>query len=421
MTELIVTLSLLAALALLSLWWALRADRTAAGDISGDSNAEVFRQRLTELQQEREKGTLDDGNYAQLETDLKRQLLAETDGDAAVMSSANTVSNRSGSLLPLVLITVAVLSAFLYRQIGGWPDLRFHTLQQSFAGKQNFTEDDMRDLAQAIDTSLKFRSDNADLRFWRAQLAVEQGDFTQAVNNYRQLLAAQPGSAIVMAQLAQALFLQNGRKLDDESRELMRRAAELDATQTTALGMLGIDAFDRGDYAAAVDHWSLLLRNISPQAPQAEVIRHALERAKQMVSAEGALEDAVDSAVKGTVDEGEVEGIRVRISKGALDLPRSGVLYVFAKAAEGPGFPLAVVRTPQSANADWPQEFLLTPQDAMRPDMTLDQFESVRLTARFSQSGTVTAASGDVEGSSGALNWRDLDAPVELVLDTRIP
>lgn len=414
-TELLVVLSLLVVLALISLWWAMRADRSVPLGVDGDRNADVFRQRLAELEAERERGTLDDDNYAQLETDLKRQLLAETEGEGVASGAdpTGTKARHSSVLVIVILLGVVATSAVVYRQIGGWPDLRFYTLQQNFSGKQSLSGDDLRDLTQAIDTSLRFRPDNVDLRFWRAQLAVEQGDFVAAVAHYRELLQTQPGSAMIMAQLAQALFLQNGRKLDDESRALMRRAVELDPTQTTALGMLGIDAFDREDYPAAIDHWSLLLRNISPDAPQADVIRHALARAKQMVSAGGV-------ARKGS-DESAVEGIRVRISKGAHELPRSGVLYVFAKAAQGPGFPLAVVRKPQNADASWPQEFTLTPQDAMRPDITLDQFESVKLTARFSQSGTVSAASGDVEGSSEAITWRDLDAPVELVLDTRIP
>lgn len=403
MIELMAVLALLALVALGALYWAMLGSRDD-GELKSDNNAAVFRQRLGELELERARGALGDDDFAQLETELKRQLLAETSDDSLAMSPIEQRA-RPWSKVPvlLLLLAVALLSAAMYRQIGAWPDLRFHTLQQAFSEKQTFSEQDMRELAEVIDTSLRFRPDNTDLRFWRAQLAVEQGDYAAAVASYRSLLEAQPGSATVMAQLAQALFLQNGRQLNDEARQLMRRAAELDPAQTTALGMLGIDAFDRGDYPAAIDHWSLLLRNMSPQAPQADVIRHALERAKELASADGL-----------------VEGIRVTVSRGATPLPASGVLYVFAKAAEGPGFPLAVVRKPQSADASWPQEFLLTPKDAMRPEMTLEQFESVKLTARFSQSGSVTAATGDIEGSSGALNWRDLEAPVELVLDTRV-
>lgn len=407
MTELMLVLTLLGIVALVALYWALsERHRHASGgaDIadSTDNNPAVFRQRLLELQLERERGVLDDNNFAQLETELKRQLLAET--EAVVAKQAQRGPPLPRALLISVLVAVSLLGALLYRHIGAWPDLQFYTLQQDFAEKERFTEQDMQDLAEAIDTSLKFRPDNTDLRFWRAQLALEQGDLVEAIAGYRQLLAGQPSSAIVMAHLAQALFLHNDRKLDDEARALMRRAAELDPAQTTALGMLGIDAFDRGDFVAAIDHWSLLLRNISPQAPQAEAIRHALERAKELAS-----------------NDSLIAGIRVVVNKGSLALPDNGVLYVFAKAAEGPGFPLAVVRKPQSADASWPQEFTLTAKDAMRPDMTLDKFESVKLTARFSRGGSVAPVSGDLEGSSAALDWRNLDAPVELLLDTQIP
>lgn len=399
MIELLAVLAAVLVCGLLALIWALRSDpeqRTTAVD----SNAAVFAQRLEELRKERERGALDDDSFAQLENDLQRQLLAE---NAVVERRLDTRGLGRGLQTGLVLL-VLLASALVYRQIGAWPDWQFHRLQQAFADQERFSEADMQRLGEAIETSLRFRPDQHDLRFWQAQLAVEQGDFAKAVTSYRQLLAAQPNSAMVMAQLAQALFLQNDRRLNDESRALMRRAVEIDPSQTTALGMLGIDAFERQDYPAAIDHWSQLLRLLDPGAPQARIISNALDRAKEQASAEGL-----------------IEGIRVRVSQGDVDLPDRGVLYVFARAADGPAFPLAVLRKPQQGEQSWPQSFLLTPQDAMRPEMTLREHDEVVVTARFSVSGSVTPAAGDVEGRSAVVRWRDLEQPLELVLDTPIP
>ncbi len=398
MTELFVTLALALVIFGGAIVWSLRA--RSAGVAAGAANAAVFKQRLEELKAERERGDLDDEALSQLEAELQRQLLAET----VTEDSAARQERLPAWLLPLLLVLSVGASAMLYRSLGAWPEMAVNELQAELAGKRRFSPEDIRALSQAIETSLQFRSENPELRFWHAQLAIEQGNYSAAVASYRELLAGEPRNAMLMAQLAQALFLRDGRKLDGEARALMEQAIALDPAQTTALGMLGMDAFERGDYAQAVQRWTALLSSLSPQSPQSRVIGEALARAKQLA-----------------LENGTLGGIVVLVDRAdSVSLPDQGVLYVFAKAADGPGFPLAVVRKPQSGDISWPQQFVLTPADAMRADMTLDKFEDVKLTARFSRGGSVAPTAGDVEGHSAQLRWRSLEGPVSLVLDSLV-
>lgn len=399
MTELWGLLGLTSAVFVGGLIWALRARSTQV--VASAANTAVFRQRLEELQAERERGDLDADTFADLESELQRQLLAETSkADAAAQQE-----RLPGWFLPAMLVVVVAASAGLYRSLGAWPEMAVSELQSTLAGKRRFSPEDIAELSRAIETSLRFRPDNTELRFWHAQLAVERGDYSGAVDSYRQLLDQEPNNAMLMAQLAQALFLRDNRELSGEARQLMERAIALDPRQTTALGMLGMDAFERGDYAVAVERWTALLAGLPPQSPQSRVIGEALAQAKKLA-----------------LESGTLAGIAVSVSLGeGVSLPGSGVLYVFAKAAQGPGFPLAVARQPVGGEISWPQQFVLTPADAMRPDMTLDAFETVQLTARFSASGSVAPAPGDVEGQSEALDWRSLQGPVSLTLDRVLP
>ncbi len=395
MTELWSLLGLTAAVFVGALVWALRARSSQV--VASAANTAVFRQRLGELQVERERGDLDADTFADLESELQRQLLAET-------TKADAVARQErlpGWFIPVTLFVVVAAAAGLYRSLGAWPEMAVSELQSELAGKRRFSPADIAELSQAIETSLHFRPENAELRFWHAQLAVERGDYASAVESYRDVLSREPNNAMLMAQLAQALFLRDGRKLGGEARQLMEQAIALDPRQTTALGMLGMDAFERGDYAGAVERWTALLSGLPPQSPQSRVIGEALAQAKKLA-----------------LESGSLAGIAVTVTPGeGVNLPDSGVLYVFAKAAQGPGFPLAVVRQPLGGEVSWPQRFVLTPADAMRPDMTLDAFDTVQLTARFSASGSVAAAPGDVEAQSDALDWRTLEGPVSLSLD----
>ena len=80
-------------------------------------------------------------------------------------------------------------------------------------------------------------------------------------------------------------------------------------------------------------------------------------------------------------------------------LPKKGVLFVFARAANTPGrgFPLAVQRI---ENPTFPAKFTLSQKDAM---VAGTRFEGpVKIVARFSPTGDVMAKKGAFEGTAGA-------------------
>ena len=78
----------------------------------------------------------------------------------------------------------------------------------------------------------------------------------------------------------------------------------------------------------------------------------------------------------------------------------AATLFVFARAANGPRVPLAVVRASASK---LPMNFTLDDSQAMAPDMKLSRADAVRIEARISRSGNAMPQPGDLVGTSGVV------------------
>jgi cytochrome c-type biogenesis protein CcmH len=76
-------------------------------------------------------------------------------------------------------------------------------------------------------------------------------------------------------------------------------------------------------------------------------------------------------------------------------------LFIYAKAADSPGPPLAVMRT---VAGSWPVSFHLDDSMAMLPSRRISQFDNVVVEARISRTGQATPSSGDLYATSPVLH-----------------
>lgn len=95
------------------------------------------------------------------------------------------------------------------------------------------------------------------------------------------------------------------------------------------------------------------------------------------------------------------EAIRVSVSLSpalARQAAPEDVVFVFARAAQGPRMPLAIVRKQVK---DLPATVVLDDSHGMNPDMKLSGVPELVVVARVSRSGMASAKAGDLEGVSG--------------------
>ncbi len=109
---------------------------------------------------------------------------------------------------------------------------------------------------------------------------------------------------------------------------------------------------------------------------------------------QGAGEAATDSAPS--------FGVEVAIEPGLINgLSGSEVVFVVARAADGPPTPLAVRRM---TVADLPTRIGLSDADAMVEGMNLSTFPEIVITARVSMTGDVTPRPGDLQGQTAPIS-----------------
>ena len=91
------------------------------------------------------------------------------------------------------------------------------------------------------------------------------------------------------------------------------------------------------------------------------------------------------------------------------------VLFVYAKAAAGPPMPLSLVKLSVS---DLPATVRLTRELAMIPDMNLDSFQQVAVTARISKTGQAISQTGDLISSQQLVDFEQASqAEITLLID----
>lgn len=102
-------------------------------------------------------------------------------------------------------------------------------------------------------------------------------------------------------------------------------------------------------------------------------------------------------AYAGGVVEGNIQ-LDPKLAKNAKP---DDTVFVFARAANGPRMPLAVLRAKVS---ELPLKYRLDESMAMQPGMNLSHFEQVVVVARISPSGEAMPQKGDLQGTSKTVN-----------------
>ncbi|NYS61569.1 c-type cytochrome biogenesis protein CcmI [Vreelandella salicampi] len=374
-----------------------------ANDTSAEQNVAIFERRLTSLEAARERGDIDDARFEEDRLELERSLLEDTQN----LKRRPLKKYTSGRfVVPLVMVSVVAVSVVWYQFQGAEGDLM---LLETRREVQADPDASLAMYIERMETQAERQPDNPNVWSELFPLYRETGQVEKAANTLERLIDIEGRVAPLLAQLAQLRFFMAERELTSEVQALVDETLEQDPRQPTVLGLLGVHAFDRGEYETAIDRWRRALANIEEEET-ASSLREGIRVAQRRMGVEPEQADT---------EQAQGPGIRVDVSldKSLADtVPDDATVFITARDMEGELPPLAVVRAQVSA---LPMTVVLDETNAMSPQASLSQVQQTRLIVRVSRSGQATPQPGDLFGDLDGVTVGPVeeDEAVEVVVD----
>lgn len=400
-----------------------------------EQNLALYKARLAEIASDQQAGRITDEVGQQLQEEAGLILLSDLDTEETTSPSQPAQGLRRVVLLSLLLVPLSAF--FMYQHWGAYEDLaKAGERQEIIAAAGDSPAEQMNTLLNQLRERLQTQPDN--LEGWRmlGTMSMHLERYEQAAWAFEQLagkletasadLAANKAdSAAAWGLAAQAQYFNADARFNDRVMQRIAQALKLNPDEINALGLLGIRAFQSGDYQAAADYWTRIT-TIAPDHPQIASIQQSIAEARQRGNLPVPVEAAVatesaDATAQAVANTEAGPSLKVSVTLGAAyagKTPADATLFVYARAVTGPPMPLAVARL----RADQlPVTVTLDDSMAMRPDLRLSQFDPVKLTARISASGLAMPASGDWIGESGPIHHAEANALIQLTIDRQLP
>ncbi|MBE7418999.1 MAG: c-type cytochrome biogenesis protein CcmI [Ideonella sp.] len=385
--------------------------RAPADVVAADADVQQQLRQIATLQR---SGTLTDAQAVEARRRLEQRRAAPV-----------TASTHTGAARPTALIASLTGFVFLVAAAGylllGTPralDAAART-PRAAAADGEITLQQIEAMTEQLAARLKEQPNDALGWAMLGRSYAVLGKHAQALPAFKQALTLKPDDASVLADYADAMAVANGRNLEGEPSRLLARALELDPKNLKALSLAGTAAFLRKDYDGALRYWDQLAK-LSPDSEFTQQIQRGIDQARQLAAAGGA---AAGGAAAGTTTRGAAPsgnagpagGTAAPAGNGAAaaQATLSGTvslapalaaqaapgdtLFVYARAAQGPRMPLAILRKQVK---DLPLSFTLDDSMAMSPAAKLSSAPQVVVSARVSKSGQATPQPGDLEGES---------------------
>jgi cytochrome c-type biogenesis protein CcmH len=382
-----------------------------ASDAARRANLLVLREQLDALEAEHASGALNDEQYRSQRIEIERRALDEEQGPAAapVVARSGKTAIALGAFVPLF--------AFVVYGIVGMPEAVLHRPPSEAAQADGVTAEQIEGMIAKLASRLENQTmaqagdDQAWTMLARSYAVLQR--FPEASKAFARARELAPENPQLMADHADVLAMLQGQRVAGEPAQLAQRALTIDPDNLKALALAGSAAFEDKDYTGALKHWTRASRLAEPGSPFSQGLAGSIAQARAAGGQEPAGASApalaqapapaapaapAPAAAPGTA---RLTGVVQLAGALAAQAAPGDTVFVFARAAEGPRMPLAILKMRVS---DLPLNFTLDDSTAMSPQMKLSNFPRVIVGARISRSGDAMPRTGDLVGQVGPVD-----------------
>ena len=250
------------------------AARSASGRAAAPPQEAAARQ-FAELDALRDRGLLDEENWRIARAEAARRLLKDPAPLAAPRPPAP--AHRIWVLAGLAATAALAVGLYLVTGSPGASD-------QPYAGRVDAWADNLEGLdpprlAAVAERVAEGRPDDPQAWIFVGRARFEAGDGLGAASAFRRALERDPEAAQIWTWLGESLTAAQDGVVGADAEAAFRQALERDPRQGAARYYLGRLAMERGDLAAAREHWGALLNLLPADDPRRAELQQALDAA----------------------------------------------------------------------------------------------------------------------------------------------
>ena len=364
---------------------------------AAQANLSVLRSQLSQLDADFAAGSLNAEQLALAKREIERRALEEESAPEANVAPAKSI--RTALTLGLVM---PLLALGIYGFLGNVQALDPANLQAK--AETDPTPEQIEAMVSAFAARLEAvpATEAPDPKAWemlaRSYAAMQK--FPEASKAYKRAVELNPGNAQIMADHADVLAMLQGQRMAGEPTRLFERALVLDPNNVKALALAGSAAYEKKEFAKAIVFWSKAQGLVPPGSDFAKGLASSVDEARLASGQTGAPQTVATLAPTPAVTTASIKGVVSLSPALATKVAPDDTVFIFARAAQGPRMPLAILKRKAS---ELPINFTLDDSTAMADELKLSKFELVVVGARVSKSGNALPQSGDFVGQSAAV------------------
>jgi cytochrome c-type biogenesis protein CcmH len=251
-----------------------------------EANVEIYRDQLRELEADLANGIVSPEQYRQDRDEIERRLLDD-------VATTTDVRNKSTPATPDRAVVYAVAfgmplaAVALYLLVGTSAALSGVPPQSAAAGNPNAARSQQAIEANVTALAKRLEQNPNDGDGWtmlaRSYISLEK--YREASDAYARASALKTQDADILVEYAFALAMANGRQLQGQPTELVRKALQIAPENPRALELAGSAEFEAKNYKEAIALWQKLLQKSAGDVELTQTISERINEAKKLASA----------------------------------------------------------------------------------------------------------------------------------------